>query len=195
MRLTVGNVWSDGAVRPRVGVAPRSLKGGYGTTRWVPVGPELRQALEAYLKVRGREGPLDAIEPLFLGRQGSRSPLRRWMAERIIKRVLRSIAIEDNQRLASHSLRKSLAQRVYEASGHNLLIVQKALGHSSVAVTERYLSASDASVDEMIRRGYWSRSTPPRKQPRERVGAAAAVDHKPAEPLMLPGFEEVAACA
>ena len=45
------------------------------------------------------------------------------MAEKIIKRALRSIT-SDNQGLSTHSLRKSWALRLYEASGHDLLVVR-----------------------------------------------------------------------
>lgn len=33
-------------VVPKIGLAPRQMKGGYGKTRWVPVVPELDRAIE-----------------------------------------------------------------------------------------------------------------------------------------------------
>ena len=46
LRITVGTVLKGGEVVPKIGLAPRQMKGGYGKTRWVPVDRErhLRQS-------------------------------------------------------------------------------------------------------------------------------------------------------
>jgi integrase len=52
--------------------------------------------------------------------------------------------------LATHSLRKTFAARVFERSGRNLLLTQRALGHASVASTASYLATAEREVAEVI---------------------------------------------
>ncbi len=66
LALTIGHVWDGNRIRARVALPPCFLKGGYGTTRTIPMGPELRRALERYLAQRGRHEQLRPNAPLFL---------------------------------------------------------------------------------------------------------------------------------
>jgi integrase len=50
--LRVGHVWHHGQIRARVALPPRFLKGHYGRTRTIPIGPELHRALASCLKRR-----------------------------------------------------------------------------------------------------------------------------------------------
>ena len=50
-----------------------------------------------------------------------------------------------NGHLATHSLRKSFAQRLYEQTG-DIFAVQEMLGHKSVVTTQKYLGVNYASV-------------------------------------------------
>ncbi len=50
LALTIGHVLRDGKIREHVALPPRLLKGHYGSTRMVPVGPEFKRALEHYFK-------------------------------------------------------------------------------------------------------------------------------------------------
>lgn len=154
LSLAVGHVLHNGRIRERVSLPPRFLKGGYGGTRSVPIGPELRRALERYLVVRSRKERLEADAPLFLSRERGqgRAPkaLCRSSAEKLIKGALIAIAPNDPQGLSTHALRKTFASRIYEDSGHDLLCVREALGHSSVAVTQLYLPVNRGKVDALI---------------------------------------------
>ena len=158
--LTIGHVLHHGQIRSHVALPPRFLKGRRGNTRSVPIGPELHRALERYLAQRMRKHPLDPTQPLFRSRfhaaDGGPKPITRSMAEKIIKRAFRVIS-DDTQGLSSHSLRKSWAMRLYEASGHDLLVVRDGLGHRSVAVTQVYLPTGRARVESLIRKTDWTR--------------------------------------
>jgi integrase len=46
LRIAVGTVLKAGEIVPKIGLAPCQMKGGYGKTRWVPVVPKLRRAIE-----------------------------------------------------------------------------------------------------------------------------------------------------
>ena len=50
-----------------------------------------------------------------------------------------------NGKLATHSLRKSFAQRVYEQSG-DIYLVQELLGHRNIATTQKYLGVNYADA-------------------------------------------------
>ena len=54
-----------------------------------------------------------------------------------------------NGKLATHSLRKSFAQRVYEQSG-DIYLVQELLGHRNVSTTQKYIGVNYASAREAV---------------------------------------------
>jgi integrase len=49
-----------------------------------------------------------------------------------------------------HSLRKAFGRDVYEATGHDLVATQHALGHASVQTTTAYLSADAGRITQAI---------------------------------------------
>ena len=76
-----------------------------------------------------------------------------------------------NGHLATHSLRKSFAQRLYDRTG-DIFAVQEMLGHKSVATTQKYLGVNYANVrnaleemsldSELLKMDFWEvRSKPP----------------------------------
>ena len=54
-----------------------------------------------------------------------------------------------NGKLATHSLRKSFAQRVYEESG-DIYLVQELLGHRNIATTQKYIGMNYATARETV---------------------------------------------
>ena len=54
-----------------------------------------------------------------------------------------------NGHLATHSLRKSFAQRLYDRTG-DIFAVQEMLGHKSVATTQKYLGVNYANVRDAL---------------------------------------------
>ncbi len=82
--------------------------------------------------------------PLFPSRQKPGSvAMHRQTAHDILKTAFTAAGL--NGKLATHSLRKSFAQRVYEQSG-DIFLVQALLGHKSVSTTQRYLGVNHASA-------------------------------------------------
>ena len=51
--------------------------------------------------------------------------------------------------LATHSLRKSFAQRLYDRTG-DIFAVQEMLGHKNVATRQKYLGVNYASVRDAL---------------------------------------------
>lgn len=195
---------SRGQIVTRIGVRPANLKGKRGETRWVPVSPELHRALEACVRHLSRRGPLDPNLPLFASRQrganGEVRALGRSAAEKFIKMILLRVAERDLQGLSTHSLRKAWANRLYTSSGHSLLAVRDGLCHSSVEVSQAYISVDRAHVDACIIEGDWTRPGRAQSAGRALIAEAAASlalantakATTTTENFILPGFEALA---
>ena len=54
-----------------------------------------------------------------------------------------------NGHIATHSLRKSFAQRLYEATG-DIFAVQEMLGHRNVSTTQKYLGVNYSSIKKAV---------------------------------------------
>jgi integrase len=155
LSVTVGHVWRDGAVLTRLGIAPRKMKGGHGRTRWVPILPTLRRALERHLHCLARRYELTPDLPLFLSRQsepdGSARALSRESAHRIVHAAFRRAGLVNDGRLGTHSLRKSWVRATYLACDRDIHLLRAALQHSSIAVTERYLEVDAGRLERAMR--------------------------------------------
>jgi len=174
LSLTVGSVFRNGQLAGKIGVAPRNLKGGYGRTRWVPVLPELARALESYLGWLRRRLELVPEMPLFLSREstpdGHMRPLSREAARLIIRDAMVKAGVVDDGRLGTHSLRKTWAKSVYRNSGNDIMVLKAALGHSDVAVTQKYLEVEEEVVLAAIKGCDFTRCR------KSKIQAAAPID-------------------
>ena len=65
--------------------------------------------------------------------------MHRQTAHDILKNPF--IAAGLNGKLATHSLRESFAQRLYDKSG-DIYLVQELLGHRNISTTQNYLGAT-----------------------------------------------------
>ena len=73
--------------------------------------------------------------------------MNRQTAHEMLKQAFTAAGL--NGKLATYSLRKSFAQRVYEQSG-DIYLVQELLGHRSVSTTQKYLGANYATAREFV---------------------------------------------
>lgn len=69
--------------------------------------------------------------------------MHRQTAHDVLKKAF--IAAGLNGKLATHSLRKSFAQRVYNKSG-DIYLVQELLGHRNISTTQKYLGVNYADA-------------------------------------------------
>lgn len=65
---------------------------------------------------------------------------------------LSEVVIENDGRLESHALRKSCARRVYESSGHDILLLSAVLNHASIETTQRYLAVDDDALKSAMQK-------------------------------------------
>ena len=122
------------------------VKGGE-VSRAVPLNIDGRRTIEALIDWHSqRFGEIDASRPLFPSRQGD-GALDRRMAHQALKTAFEAAGL--NGKLATHSMRKSFAQRLYEQT-NDIFAVQEMLGHKNVATTQRYLGVNYASVRDAV---------------------------------------------
>lgn len=126
----------EGVLRIREG------KGGKG--RIVPVGSKALDAIEEYLRVRGKEDG-----PLFLNRFGGR------ISDRLVRRVVRRMADKAGfgKGVSPHTLRHSFATHLLER-GADLRSVQEMLGHSSLSTTQIYTHVTVKRLKEVYDRAH-----------------------------------------
>lgn len=74
--------------------------------------------------------------------------LDRTAAHKLLKKAYARAALKG--KLACHSTRKTFAQRVYSALGHDLLATQRAMQHASISSTILYLAVDQQRVDDAI---------------------------------------------
>jgi site-specific recombinase XerD len=138
LSLTIGDVYQNGQAVSDL-LFEKDIVKGKETARMIPVNEDGRQAIKDLIAWhKGQEGDLDSQRPLFPSRKFS-AALSRSQAHRILERAFQRAGL--NGKLATHSLRKTFAQRIYDASG-DIFLVKELLGHKSVETTKQYLGVS-----------------------------------------------------
>lgn len=79
-----------------------------------------------------------------------RRGLSAWRTNRIVHQAAVSAGCDPNKFYGSHSLRKTFAHAVHRACGRDLTVTRAAVCHSSVLVTQRYITPEQAEVDAFI---------------------------------------------
>ena len=148
LSLTIGDVYQNGRAVSDLLYSKSVVKGGE-VSRAVPVNADGRAAIEALIDWhREKYGPLAPTRPLFPSRnKRGRVAMNRQTAHEMLKEAFMAAGL--NGKIATHSLRKSFAQRVYEHSS-DIYLVQELLGHKNVATTQKYIGVSYASARHAV---------------------------------------------
>jgi len=122
--------------------------------RIVPVGQKAREALRAYLDVRGEFHPRAATGPrdsgaLFLNRRGGRLTAR-GVSGIVLKHLMTSGL---GRKITPHGLRHSFATHLLDA-GADLRAIQELLGHARLSTTQRYTHVGLDKVLEVYDRAH-----------------------------------------
>ena len=147
LSLTIGDVYQNRNPVTDLLFDKSIVKGGE-VSRAVPVNKDGRLAIENLISWhREKYGKLDVKRPLFPSRNKSGSvAMNRQTAHEMLKKAFEDAGL--NGKLATHSLRKSFAQRLYEESG-DIYLVQELLGqHRNVSTTQKYLGVNYATAKQ-----------------------------------------------
>jgi site-specific recombinase XerD len=173
LSLHISDVWQNGKPVTDLLYSKSIVKGGE-VSRAVPVNVDGRDAIEALIdwhreKYKTMVSP---SRPLFPSRnkKGTVS-MNRQTAHDMLKAAFMDAGL--NGKLATHSLRKSFAQRVYEHSG-DIYLVQELLGHRNIATTQKYIGVNYASAREAVE-GMALAAQPDRTVNKMKVVAKASV--------------------
>lgn len=149
LSIRIGDVVQYGDIVERISIERRSTKGSV-EGRTIILHPDAKAALGEWIDECRRSTllPLPEERYLFHSQKGWNRPLGRRHAWRILKHVYR--LNELSGKLATHSMRKTFAGRVYDALGRDLVKTQRALGHKDINSTAKYLSFRQEEIDAAI---------------------------------------------
>ena len=136
LSLQIADVYQNGKPVKDLLFDKSIVKGGE-VSRAVPVNTDGMRAIEELIRWhREAYRTLPKTRPLFPSRNGNgRKRMTRRAAHNVLKSAFEAAGL--NGHLATHSLRKSFAQRLYEQTG-DVFAVQEMLGHKSIATTQKF---------------------------------------------------------
>ncbi len=140
LSLHVSDVIENGSLKDRINVRRKDMKGKI-KGRSVVMHPNSKPfILEA---IQG----LSLDSPLFPSRKGS-GPLTRHGAHAILKLAYKKANIRG--KVATHTMRKTFANKVFEKLNRDLYKTMRALGHDRSENTVRYLEIDQPEIDAAI---------------------------------------------
>ena len=142
IRLHIKDVAPKGRVKSRIVLEKHSTKS--KKSRTVAVSKQAVKYLQEYIN-DSKERP-DPIAPLFPSTRKPNKPMSETNAIVTLKKMFLAAGVEN---ASSHSLRRTHANTL-RRQGADLKVIQEQLGHSSLAVTERYFSVDPLEVERAI---------------------------------------------
>ena len=138
--LNVGDVWQHEKIVKTLELRKAITKG--KKTRQVPLNLEARETIEGLIEWKRQYGEsLEPDTPLFVSRK-KEGRLTRIQAHRILQAAYHENQLTGN--VTTHSMRKTFATTL--AKNNPLQVVKELLGHSSLAITDRYLSVTEEDL-------------------------------------------------
>lgn len=151
LALTVGDVWQNGQPVSDFQFDKTIVKGGE-VSRTIPVNSDGRKAIAEIIAWHLEDLTLfddDVLPPddtpLFPSQKGGH--MKRQAAHKILEKAF--VAAGLNGKLATHTLRKTFAQRLYQKC-NDIFVVKEMLGHKNVATTQVYIGVNYISVQEAV---------------------------------------------
>ena len=148
LSLRVGDVYQN---KKPVGdlLYGKSIVKGGEVSRSVPVNADGRRSIDELVNWHRRHyGSIASKRPLFPSRHKSGTvPMHRQTAHAILKTAFIEAGL--NGHIATHSLRKSFAQRLYDKTA-DIYMVQELLGHKNISTTQKYLGVNYADAKAAV---------------------------------------------
>jgi len=146
LALTIGDVWQNHQPVSDL-LFEKGIVKGKENARMVPVNADGRKAISDLIEWhQAQYGTLDPERPLFVSRK-HQAALSRSQAHRVLEAAFEKAGL--NGKLATHSLRKTFAQRCYDQSG-DIFQVKELLGHRSVETTKAYIGISYSKLQRTV---------------------------------------------
>jgi len=148
LQLTIGDVYQNGQPVKDL-LFQKDVVKGKENARMVPVNADGRKAIALLIDWHQQQyGSLDTERPLFTSRKGGgMAAMTRGQAHKVLEAAFTQAGL--NGKLATHSLRKSFAQRIYDGTG-DIYLVQELLGHQSIETTKKYLGISYQKLQRAV---------------------------------------------
>ena len=146
LSLKVSDVYDGTNVRSNVTVKKAWMKG-KRADRTMPIHPMVRESLFEWIRVSGLWHPCGKNAWLFPGRNLSKAFTPRAVFA-VLHEAAKSAGVGE-ERLGTHSLRKSFASALWDSPfvDRDLVKMSKLLGHANPANTIRYLEFLDGSLE------------------------------------------------
>ena len=127
----------------------KSIVKGGEVSRSVPVNADGRRSIDELVNWHRRHySSIASKRPLFPSRHKSGTvPMHQQTAHAILKTAFIEAGL--NGHIATHSLRKSFAQRLYDKTG-DIYMVQELLGHRNISTTQKYLGVNYADAKAAV---------------------------------------------
>ena len=148
LSLRVGDVYQNNKPVTDLLYTKRIVKGGE-VSRSVPVNADGRRSIDELMNWHRRHyRSIASKRPLFPSRHKSGTlSMHRQTAHAILKTAFIEAGL--NGHIATHSLRKSFAQRLYDKTG-DIYMVQELLGHRNISTTQKYLGVNYADAKAAV---------------------------------------------
>ena len=148
LSLSVGDVYQNRKPVTDLLYGKSIVKGGE-VSRSVPVNADGRRSIDELVNWhREHYRSVASKRPLFPSRHKSGTvPMHRQTAHAILKTAFIEAGL--NGHLATHSLRKSFAQRLYGKTS-DIYMVQELLGHRNISTTQKYLGVNYADAKAAV---------------------------------------------
>jgi site-specific recombinase XerD len=118
--------------------------------RVVRISEPFKERCVAFLETKGQAGePTGPDAPVFYSSPTGRGITRRGLLK-IFKRVVKQAGLGETRPI--HALRHTYGTQLCRASGNNLRLVQRQMGHDSIETTAIYLHVESHQMDEAVER-------------------------------------------
>lgn len=114
-------------------------------TRRIKINQDLKEIVE---RIKGRMVVTNTDQFIFLNRYGTKPIDKSWVNVEL-KRIFKKYGIELEGNVSSHMFRKTLGNRVLKLnnySNESIVLLMELFGHSSVALTKRYLGIREREI-------------------------------------------------
>ena len=150
LALTVGDVWQNAQPVADFQFDKSIVKGGE-TSRTIPVNSDGRKAITQIIDWHrsffGGVHPDNPLIPSQKKTNGKIVAMKRQAIHKVLEKAFVKAGL--NGKLATHTLRKTFAQRLYQKC-NDIFLVKELLGHKNVATTQAYVGINYITAQEAV---------------------------------------------